>query len=88
MPTLPYDDDFAQEGFQLVALHRPLAVDWPARFGLSAEPPRAEPPPATCANRGARISPKVAAYSGAHPDVFGGRILCFDCQRKARRGRI
>ena len=73
---------------ELSALHRPVAVDWPGRFGLPAEPPPSEPPAATCANCGAHVPPKVAVYSEAHPDVFGGRILCFDCQRKAGRGRI
>ena len=84
-------------GRQLVALHRPMQVDWAARFGLPKEVPGAQPPApmtskptervtpplrgAGCARCGASVSAKVAQYCAANPVRFGGAIYCFDCQR-------
>lgn len=88
---------------QLVALHRPSRMDWAARFGLNSAPTRspvvASPvvPAATpsanrsCASCGSSVTPKVAAYCTANAPRFGGRILCYDCQRKnsgAEIGRV
>lgn len=85
---------------ELVAMHIPVLVDWAARFGLSGAPTvdsppvaanglsdRQEPSPsaATCASCGHAVSEKVGAYSREHADRFAGQILCWDCQRKARR---
>jgi hypothetical protein len=85
---------------QLVALHRPGTFDWTAKFGLPPAPPEA--PRITiqtvdesiiagtggsCASCGKAVSEKVAAYSKAHLDRFGGETLCFDCQRSASRSK-
>jgi hypothetical protein len=81
-------------GKQLVALHRPIQVDWAARFGLSVTP--VAPPTVTsaaasfvvlasdrsCASCGSPVSPKVAAYCDANAHRFAGRTLCYDCQRR------
>jgi hypothetical protein len=98
---------------QLAALHRPIQVDWAARFWLSprpvlnavvlAEPPAqpAQPTPiapivasagpqaeaateTVCASCGSVVSPKVAAYCETNSNRFGGRMLCYGCQRKPR----
>jgi len=53
-------------GKQLVALHRPIQVDWAARFGLSVTPVGAThgplPPPASFARPGIRPSSLPAAH--------------------------
>lgn len=81
-------------GRQLVALHRPSQVDWAARFGLGSvptAPPAVVPPtgsgaipsaPKSCASCGSPVSPKVAAFCEANGHRFGGRVLCYDCQRR------
>ena len=81
----------------LAALHRPAHVDWAARFGLSERLP-VNPPPegaatvatnaggATCEACSTRVSAAVIAFCEERAEVFGGRILCMRCQRKARRG--
>ena len=85
-------------GRQLVALHRPIQVDWASRFGLDPTP--AVPPIAlfpalslvtpapgrSCASCQSFVSPKVAAYCEANAARFGGQILCYDCQRRRRAG--
>lgn len=85
-------------GRQLVALHRPSKVDWAAKFGLSsppAIPPIVRPPAVpvakeaadrSCASCGSVVSPKVAAYCEANAQRFGGRILCYGCQRRPPNG--
>jgi len=82
-------------GWQLVALHKPSHVDWAARFGLgpvsSVSPsvespgiPAATPAPGrSCASCGFPVSVKAVAYCEANESRFGGRILCFNCQRVA-----
>jgi hypothetical protein len=81
---------------QLVRLHVVSQVDWSARFGLPAEAPIEDTAPSTptpaatgrvCASCGRTVTPKVAGYSLAHPDRFGGVVLCFDCQRSRPRHR-
>lgn len=83
----------------LVALHRPASTDWAGKFGLTAEPaapaelPEADPAAATpgqaaCEACGKRVSRTVIEYCDARADVFGGRILCMDCQGRARNGQI
>jgi hypothetical protein len=93
-------DTLEDVGRQLVALHKPIQIDWAARFGLSSTstvPPSAVQPPAvqppvsaaspiagrSCASCGSLVSPKVAAYCAANAERFGGRTLCFDCQRRS-----
>jgi hypothetical protein len=84
---------------QLVALHRPIAVDWRSRFGLPQEfsiaPEPAVPAavaPATaaavCQACSKRVSQAVVDFCRERAELFGNRILCMDCQRKARRGQI
>jgi hypothetical protein len=83
----------------LVALHRPASTDWPGKFGLPAEPTATpeslEPQPtsatpdhAACEACGKHVSQTVVEFCQARADVFGDRILCMDCQRKARKGQI
>jgi hypothetical protein len=83
----------------LVALHRPTSTDWQAKFGLPSEPtptPKSLEPPsanatpaqAACQACGKRISQTVVEFCEARADIFGDRILCMDCQRKAREGQI
>jgi hypothetical protein len=81
-------DAIQRIGRELVALHRPAAFDWAAPFGLPAEPPQSPPTeqPATrvgrvCESCGAPVSYGVARYSEAHPERFGGRVLCMPCQK-------
>lgn len=85
---------------QLVALHRPMQVDWAARFGLAAEasepkkPTQIPSPPATmasasqgrsaCARCGVGLSDKVVEYCKANGARFGGATYCFDCQKFIR----
>jgi hypothetical protein len=82
-------------GWQLVALHKPSHVDWAARFGLgpvsgdsrvvqSSGVSAATPAPGrNCASCGSPLSVKVVAYCEANAPRFGGRVLCFNCQRVA-----
>lgn len=79
---------------QLVGLHKPIRIDWVARFGLRQAPPA--PPTVeplgvsggspeigtTCASCGSIVSSKVAAYCEAHSERFAGRLLCWNCQRR------
>lgn len=85
---------------QLVALHRPASADWLGKFGLAMVPPAPTKAPeqlsaaaatrarATCQGCGKRVSQAVIDFCTARAEVFGDRILCMDCQRKARRGQI
>lgn len=83
---------------RLAALHRPTKFDWPARFGLSAAPApvvampeRAVPSPSSatsCAGCGTHVSQAVIDFCNGRGKLFGNRILCMDCQRKARKGQI
>ena len=79
-------------GRNLVALHRPPTFDWSGRYGVSpsieipaapepARTPAREATAARCDVCGRSVSPAVVAYCGEHRDRFGGRLLCFDCQR-------
>jgi hypothetical protein len=81
---------------QLVALHRPVTVDWVARFGLAPAPPdeapQLEATPRTlvrpsCQSCGHPVSDAVVAYCGDHRDRFGGRILCMTCQKAVAPNR-
>lgn len=90
LPRLVGSETIERLGRDLVALHRPMTVDWAARFGLPAEQAAPVSTPArpsgarttrVCASCGAAISYGVARYSEAHPEQFGGRILCMPCQK-------
>jgi len=80
---------------ELVALHRPITVDWAARFGVGDLPsapagaipaPAADPP--VCQACGKRVSQAVIDFCEARAELFGGRTLCMDCQRLARKARL
>jgi hypothetical protein len=84
---------------QLVTLHRPTSTDWVARLGPVSEaaeaPKSAEQPSSTerpgqaaCQGCGKRISQAVIDFCESRSEIFGGKILCMDCQRKARKGWI
>jgi len=100
LPKLVGVDAIGEIAKQLVELHRPAAFDWPARFGLPPAPRSAAtveknvfpatkgartPSSATCHSCGVWVTSKVAAYAAEHKEEFGGRILCFNCQRRERR---
>lgn len=99
LPRLVSKGEIESVARQLVALHRPISFDWPAMFGLAIEPPSAPNPPvlpsapatpgqAACRGCGKRVSQAVIDFCEARSEVFGNRILCMDCQRKARKGQI
>lgn len=84
---------------QLAALHKPISIDWPAKFGLAVGPPAPAVTPvmstmpgpasrADCQGCGRHVSQAVIDFCAARADVFGDRVLCMDCQRKARKGQI
>jgi hypothetical protein len=84
---------------QLAALHRPTSTDWSAKLGIAVEPPapaKVQDVPsmaptshhATCQGCGKRVSQAAVEFCEARAEVFGGRILCMDCQRKARKGLL
>lgn len=84
---------------QLAALHRPAVTDWLGKFGLAVESfpseGKVQPPPndatrerATCQGCGRSVSQAVVEFSEARAEAFGDRILCMDCQRRARKGQI
>ena len=76
---------------QLAALHRPVDVNWAARFGLSAVPPLSAPAAVArqasgrpvCASCGRGVSDAVIAYCEAHGARFGGAVYCMACQAGA-----
>jgi hypothetical protein len=98
-PRIVGTDTIERVARQLVALHRPLSVDWAARFGVGATPaaaPILEPSPtkatepdqvsvAACHSCGRGVSAKVVQYCVDQADRFAGRILCYTCQRQVRR---
>jgi hypothetical protein len=109
--TLVGQETIANLARDLVALHVPAGVDWPARFGLPAEAPailipEARPHPVrvehriataadgaggsptsrgVCESCGEAVSAAEAAYCRTNAKRFGGRTLCFACQRRVRR---
>jgi hypothetical protein len=99
LPKLVGAEAISDIARQLVALHRPATFDWAAKFGLSRKPttttaettapvPATAPPSLagkTCVNCGVTVTPKVAAFSLDNRELFGGRVFCYDCQRKERR---
>jgi hypothetical protein len=84
---------------QLVGLHRPTTTDWPAKFGLvvavAPEPPAAAvvadpalPSEAACQGCGKHVSQAVIEFCQQRSEIFSDRILCMNCQRLARRGKL
>ena len=65
-----------------VKAHRPITVDWAAKFGLAPEPKIEALPPVTtakedcCAVCGAMLEAKVVRYCQKNPEKFGGKLLC------------
>jgi len=85
-------DTMMDLGRQMVALHRPHATDWAAKFGVSPDGPPPAPeaaipaqPGPTCARCSRDATPRVAKYSLDRPELFDGAIYCFDCQNDVRR---
>lgn len=69
---------------QLAGLHKPITVDWAARFGLSPEPTKPQPITkvwAVCASCQRKVSDKVAEFCKANGIRFANKILCWDCQQ-------
>ena len=81
-------------GRDLAAQHRPIAIDWAARFGLPAVAtpaplvvaPAVDPKVAVaagvCADCGRPASQGIIDFCAAYPRRFGGRTLCITCQRR------
>jgi hypothetical protein len=76
-----------------------MSTDWSAKLGMAVEPPapaEVQDVPsmaptshhATCQGCGKRVSQAAVEFCEARAEVFGGRILCMDCQRKARKGLL
>jgi hypothetical protein len=76
----------------LVALHKPASFEWARKFGLGTAAPVA---PATvslqpfatssanaCESCGKPVSDRVTQYCRDQAVRFGGRILCYACQRR------
>ena len=87
-------DSLEAVGRELAAQHRPIAIDWAARFGLPAVAtpapalvaPAVEPEVAAaagaCADCGRPVSKGIIDFCAAYPRRFGGRTLCITCQRR------
>lgn len=74
---------------QLAGLHRSIQVDWVGRFRMQDDVPAASiPAVAACEVCDRRVSQAVIDFCRDRAEVFGSRILCMDCQRKARRGQV
>jgi len=84
---------------QLVALHRPASTDWSAKLGVTGGPfapaKALDAPSLTASSENGAcqacskpVSQAVIDFCEARAEVFGHRILCMDCQRKARKGLI
>ncbi len=81
-------------GRDLAAQHRPMTMDWAARFGLQAVAtpaplvvaPVVEPTsgaaPGVCAECGRPVSKGIIDFCATYPRRFGGRTLCITCQRR------
>jgi hypothetical protein len=96
LPRIVSTDTIEHLGRALVALHRPATVDWAARFGVSPQAPAAQPeiperraqPPSdlrVCESCSRPLSAAEVMYLGTHTDRFGGRMLCYQCQRPRNR---
>lgn len=87
-------EDFAKK---LVSFHRPMKIDFRAKFGLppkqvlpsEPDPPSAEEPQSTvstpkryCFSCKKAISEKVAKFCWQNKSKFGGKAYCFNCQKE------
>jgi transcription elongation factor Elf1 len=86
----------------LAALHRPIAFDWAARFGLpsvvlaklaaavnglaSTIEQVHQQTPTQCAHCGVAVSLTVVRFCEAHPQRFDGAIYCMKCQSQFKAG--
>jgi hypothetical protein len=80
-------DQLVEFGRQLVGLHRPARVDWPARFGLASSPaPPTEAPRRSSGHRCAECQLPVAfavvKFCWNNKARFGDRVLCIECQAR------
>lgn len=81
---------------KLASFHKPLRVDFRAKFGLPAQgssnpqndslPKNEEPKPQNsskyfCSKCKKAMSEKVAKFCWQNKSKFGGRAYCFDCQK-------
>ena len=96
LPRIVGTNTIERLGRDLVALHRPAVADWAARFGVSPQAPVAQPktpdglaqPPSdlpVCESCSRPLSAAEVMYLGTHTDRFGGRMLCYQCQRPRNR---
>lgn len=67
----------------VAALHKPIHMDWNARFGITPPqtPAKTQPPRLFCAACKKAVTPKVAKFCWQNKARFGGKIYCFDCQK-------
>lgn len=81
---------------RLAKLHKPLKMDWKARFGIttnSESDKQAAPTVQTdrepkrrlfCASCGKSVSPNVAKFCWQNKTRFNGKVYCFDCQKNVK----
>ena len=88
-------DTLREFALALAALHRPIAIDYRARFGITADLPAPQSEAAQsssavatdisgkCDQCGAGVEAKVVAYCRFNRVKLGGhKVLCRDCQKK------
>ncbi|NVN99194.1 MAG: NERD domain-containing protein [Geobacteraceae bacterium] len=81
-------------GRKLVRMHKPITIDYVAKFGIKEKPEPVEavavvqesPAPqyaggAKCQECGAEVDKKVVFFCRLKKDKFNGMILCRDCQQ-------
>jgi nuclease-like protein len=86
----PAGTDWVAAKFGLAPVATPVqtAADrLPASPQRTADVATSASPERPCVSCGRHVSDKVDAYLRENPDEFGGRYLCFDCQRDERRAR-
>ncbi len=70
---------------RLVSHHRPISINYEAKFGISSQPTATkakvyQQAAGVCANCGAPVDAKVAAFCRFNSRKFGKRTLCRPCQ--------
>lgn len=92
-----FPDTLLELAKRLVAYHKPVDIDYYAKFALTPivealptpAPPQEESEKAPdksastyfCCQCKRTISPKVAIFCFQHKERFGGKAYCFDCQK-------
>ncbi len=83
VPNLITPTTLGEFALAMAEAHKPIRTDWAARFGIgSADRSGLESAGGICAVCGASVSGIVAAFCHDNAARFGGRILCYKCQRQ------